>query len=373
MTADPSRYVDGPVTDEAVSDVRPDGPTPDAPTADAPAVDGPSPDAPPVDGPQPDQVAPDMLATYYRAWTTVAVASKPTPLWSPKAVYLGSTGEVLLYGGTDPTQAAVADAWTYDGSTWTKVCGPCAPGPRVGHGMVWDAKRDVVVLFGGKDTALMNDVWELKSGVWKQVSPAGTGPTPRWGAFMAYDPVRDRTVVFGGYAGVNMRLDDLFEYDGTSWYGPNLPALRPTGRVSYGSSATFAGSQALVAAARNRVVIFGGETASKVTADDCWAWDGVAWTPLCTACTGTARTGAALGFDPATGRLVLANGWTGSGEIAGTFEQLGSVWVQTSSSPTKRDHVAMAFDAKRNRFVQIGGNGDLCGGNCDETLEYVAP
>lgn len=369
MTADPSRYADGPVIDSTAPDGRPDAPTPDPPPVDAPAPDGPS----PADGPPHDLGAPDTLATYHRTWVTVTVAAKPAKLWSPKAVYVGSTGTVLLYGGTDPTQAAVADAWTYDGSTWTKVCGPCAPGPRVGHGMVWDAKRDVVVLFGGKDTALMNDVWELKGGVWTQVSPTGTGPTPRWGAFVAYDPVRDRTVVFGGYTGVNMRMDDLFEYDGTSWHGPFLPALRPTGRVSYASSATFAGSQALVAAVRNRVVIFGGETAPKVTADDCWAWDGAVWTPLCAACTQTARTGATLGFDPATGRLVLANGWTGADEIAGTFEQHSAAWLPTTSLPPKRDHATMTFDSKRNRFVLFGGNGDSCNGNCDDTLEYVAP
>lgn len=380
MSADPSRYVDGApkdagapdvtmdVTPDAAPDATPDAPLPDAPLPDI-ASDLAAPDAPLADAPLPDA----GLATYYRTWSTATVVTKPPKVWGCKAVYQGSTGKVLLYGGTD-SQVSVAQMWSYDGTDWQKVCDPCPPGPRVGHGMVWDASRDVVVLFGGKDgTTLMNDVWELSGGTWKQVTPAGTGPSVRWGAYMAHDPVRGRTVVFGGLAAGSVRKDDLYEYDGTSWYGPYLPAVRPAGRTNYGNGATFAGAQALVASARNRVVIFGGETASKVTADDCWAWDGTSWTVLCTACTQTPRTGAALGYDPATGRLVVVNGWTGSNELAGTYEQLSQFWAQTTPLPGARDHSAMTFDVKRNRFVLYGGNGPGCGGDCDETLEYVAP
>jgi hypothetical protein len=371
MTADPSLYMDGPLIDGGTPDGPGDGPVPDVPVVDH---DLPGADAPAADAPLPDLGSPpDTLATYYRTWVTATVTTKPEKLWSPKAVYQGTTGKVLLYGGTDPSQAAVAEMWSYDGTSWTKLCDPCPPGPRVGHGMVWDEKRDVVVLFGGKGPALKNDIWELSGGVWKQVTPAGTGPTVRWGAFMAYDPLRERTVVFGGLAAGSVRMDDLYEYDGASWYGPYLPTVRPAGRTSYGSSATFAGGNALASAARNRVVIFGGETASQITADDCWAWDGTSWTPICTTCTQTARTGAALGFDPATGRLVLVNGWTGTEEIAGTFENLGQAWIQTTPLPDKNDHSSLAFDTKRNRFVLVGGNGESCGGNCDETLEYIAP
>lgn len=370
MTADPSLYEDGPRVDGG----PPDAPISDTPAPDVPVVDLRGSDAPPADGPLPDLVAPDLLASYYRTWVTATVAAKPDKLWSPKAVYQATTGKVLLYGGTDPSQAAVAKMWSYDGTTWTKLCDPCPPGPRVGHGMVWDAKRDVVVLFGGKDAALMNDVWELTAGVWQQVTPAGTAPSVRWGAFMAYDPLRDRSVVFGGLATGSVRMDDLYEYDGTSWYGPFLPTIRPAGRTNYGSSATFAAGTALAVAARNRVVIFGGETASGVNADDCWSWDGASWTQICTACTQAGRSGAALGFDSATGRLVLVNGWTGTAELAGTFEHTGQGWVQTTALPGKNDHSAMTFDTARNRFVLVGGHGELCGSvNCDETLEYVAP
>jgi hypothetical protein len=374
MTADPSLYEDGPRVDGGTPDAPvPDAPVPDAPVPDAPVVDLHGSDAPLADGPLPDLGAPDLLATYYRTWVTASVTAKPDKLWSPKAVYQGSTGKVLLYGGTDPSQAVVAKMWSYDGTTWTKLCDPCPPGPRVGHGMVWDAKRDIVVLFGGKGPALMNDLWELTAGVWQQLTPAGTGPSVRWGVYMAYDPLRDRTVVFGGLATGSVRMDDLYEYDGASWHGPFLPTVRPAGRTNYGSPATFADGTALAVAARNRVVIFGGEILSGVNADDCWAWDGTSWTPICTACTLTPRSGAALGFDPATGRLVLVNGWSGTGEIAGTFERMGQGWVQTTTLPDKNDHSAMVFDTARNRFVLIGGNGPSCGGNCDETLEYVAP
>ena len=40
-----------------------------------------------------------------------------------------------------------------------------------------------------------------------------------------------------------------------------------------------------------------------------------------------------------------------------------------------KDNVTVQESANsvRNRFVNYGGNGPSCAGNCDETLEYVAP
>jgi hypothetical protein len=298
------------------------------------------------------------------------VTTNPGKLWGPKLAY--SAG-IVLYGGKDTAGAAVAGSWLFDGTSWQKLCDPCAPGPRVGHGLVADTGRGVVVLFGGKNGQASNDVWELTAGVWKQVSPSGTAPAARSAAFVAYDPLRGRTVVFGGLDGAGARLDDLYEYDGASWYGPLQPTVRPSPRSNAGSAATFVDSRSLTAAARNHVVIFGGEIAPKSAVDDCWAWDGASWTPICTACTQTGRTGGALGYDPATGRLVLVNGWTGSAEISGTQELSGQSWSETTLLPGDRDHSGLAFDSQRNRFVLFGGNGGSCSGNCDETLEYVAP
>lgn len=364
ISPDPSLYVDGSRPDAADAASVPDVPALDISVSDSAAVDGP-----------PRDLALDAapLATYQRTWVPAPITTNPGKLWGPKLAYQAATGNVVLYGGRDSTKAPVALTWVYNGTSWQKLCDPCPPGPREGHGLVADDKRGVVVLFGGKDaTTPHNEIWELAAGVWKQVTPSGTPPSARWGAFVAHDPLRGRTVVFGGRDAGGNRLDDLHEYDGTAWHGPLIPAVRPSSRSNAGSAATFADGRALPAATRNRVVVFGGETASGML-DDCWAWDGASWTPVCTTCTQTARTGAALGYDPATGRLVLVNGWTGSAEIPGTWEHQGQSWAETTTLPGTRDHSGLAFDTVRNRFVLYGGNGDSCSGNCDDTLEYVAP
>ncbi len=79
-----------------------------------------------------------------------------------------------------------------------------------------------------------------------------------------------------------------------------------------------------------------------------------------------------LGFDPLSGRLVLAVGWSGASEIAGTMEYAGT-WALMSADPPARDSAGMTYDLQRNAFVLFGGNGDGCKGDCDETWEYVVP
>jgi len=306
-----------------------------------------------------------------RSWITVQPATNPGRLYAPQLAYWSVEEKVLLYGGRKADSTLSAEMWTYDGETWERLCSDCPPGPRLGHSLVLDETRDVIVLFGGQTgSGLSNDLWEFEGGAWHEVTPTGTPPSPRLGAFMAFDPVRGRTVLFGGLEQGDTRVDDLFEYDGSAWYALT-PDPRPLARKTYGSSAAFVDADALAVDMRNRVVICGGDVAGGTMVDECWAWDGADWTRTCTACTGTARGGAVLGYDPTYGRLVMANGWTGTASIAGTVEHDADSWVKTSSLPTARDNSGIAYDPARDRFVVYGGNAPSCAGACDETLEYV--
>ena len=65
-----------------------------------------------------------------------------------------------MFGGLVNAQR-VADAWEYDGTTWTMVNGRNAPTPRQGHAMVFDVARGVTVVFGGIDYYLLDDTPEL--------------------------------------------------------------------------------------------------------------------------------------------------------------------------------------------------------------------
>ncbi len=102
---------------------------------------------------------------------------------------------VVLYAG-DSVNISTG-TWEWDGVTWT-LAATTGPGPRGYHSMVYDSRRERVLLFGGHARyTLENDLWEWDGSVWtevEQVSP----PSERFGQQMAYDPIRDQLVMFGG-------------------------------------------------------------------------------------------------------------------------------------------------------------------------------
>ena len=319
--------------------------------------------------------APDLIdPSLIRSWVKPAVASGPSACNGPKLAYHAAQKLVYAYGGhvggSTPT-LCTQQAWTYDSSTkaWTKLCDPCPPGPRMGHALVYDSARQVLVLFGGSDgTAAHGDVWELGAGGQWQLKPLITTPSPRSSFSAAFDAKRGRLVIFGGQDSTDALLDDVWEYDGQKWSGPLSPTVRPLPRRQ--GFATFAGNTQ-APALRDRVAIFGGELKGEVMVDDLWTWDGGAWQQLCTSCTGTPRCAASLGFDPRSGRLIVVGGWKGDGELAGTMEYATTAFASMSALPTARDTTGLAYDPYHDLFVLFGGNGDGCKGDCAETWEYV--
>ncbi len=97
---------------------------------------------------------------------------------------LGSTA--VLFGGFDFVNGqALADTWTWDGSTWTRhdVDGPSA---RVYAGMASMGRS--VVLFGGCNepiecATVLGDTWTWDGATWTQQNVAG--PSARGLAVMA--------------------------------------------------------------------------------------------------------------------------------------------------------------------------------------------
>ena len=83
--------------------------------------------------------------------------------------------------------------------------------------MAYDAKRQVVVMFGGvgAQRAILNDTWEWTGRQWEQVATA-TAPSPRFDTNMAYDPAGGRVILFGGYA-PPANTGDTWAYDGQAW------------------------------------------------------------------------------------------------------------------------------------------------------------
>ncbi len=116
--------------------------------------------------------------------------------------------------------------WLYDSASqhqWTAQpsSGP-SPLPRDEAGVAYDARRDRVMVFGGTEvsgtvTYVVGDMfeWDPETGAWQTCPVTGDAPAPRTNAIVVYDAKRDVLVLFGGLLADNSSTADVWE-----WYVP---------------------------------------------------------------------------------------------------------------------------------------------------------
>jgi hypothetical protein len=186
------------------------------------------------------------------------------------AVYDRARNRMLVIGGYDG--AVLNDVWEYAPAgtgTWRPLAPTDGPFPaRAQHAAVFDSVRDRVLVFGGDGGTFLDDVWALNlSGEpsWEQLTPAGPGPTARREHSMIYDPVGDRVLLYGGFDG--RRRGDVWALNlsGTPTWSVLVPAtLSPPSRF---------GHAAVYDAAQRRMVVFGGSADPGLLSNAVWALD----------------------------------------------------------------------------------------------------
>jgi hypothetical protein len=68
-------------------------------------------------------------------------------------------GRVILFA----KNASFNETWEWDGEAWTDISPSAgAPGTREGHVLVYDARRERSVLFGGNNGPSFNDTWTFR-------------------------------------------------------------------------------------------------------------------------------------------------------------------------------------------------------------------
>lgn len=110
--------------------------------------------------------------------------------------------------------------------------------------------------------------------------------------------------------------------------------------------------------ARQRVLLFGGETTSPQR--DTWEYDPVATTWTQRATTGPSnRSFSCMAYDPLRNVTVLFAGSNGSMLLSDTWEWNGTAWTQRTpiASPPARYSFGCWWDAARSRFAVYGGVG----------------
>jgi hypothetical protein len=229
------------------------------------------------------------------------LSGMPWPRYAHSAIYDPIRNRVILFGGDDGARENDTRALSLsDPPRWDIIEAEGEPpAQRYRHSAVYDPVRDRMIVFGGKDSTLLNDAWALDlSGTsrWSRLDVAGTPPSPRYGHTAIYDPVRDRMIVFGGDDG--HRCNDTWALDLSgppTWSRLSPTGLLPTGRRS---------ATAVYDPRRDRMVVLGGH--SKLFEHDCWSL-ALAGTPAWTRLESSnqppvARRGHAAVYEPAARR-----------------------------------------------------------------------
>lgn len=194
-----------------------------------------------------------------QTWKQVTTNTGPGVRSGCAMAYDPQHHRVLLHGGARDIQGntILSDTWMWDGSSWQEI--PNANGPlRAQHQMVYDAKRQVMVLFGGFGPIGSGpvDTWEFDGTQWHQVATSGP-PGARQFPLLAYDPVRESIILSGGgqyqpYGGSGYKyFDDVWQWNESAWSEITPPGTRPP--------AVQAAAGAFDSR-RGRLVLFGGST-----------------------------------------------------------------------------------------------------------------
>lgn len=296
----------------------------------------------------------------------IAPAPSPSPRHEAGMSYDESRRVTVLFGGyyDDGTPQIHGDTWKWNGSAqvWMQVSPSSSPAPRFAAAVAYDSRRERVVLFGGGDTptTVIDDTWEWDGNAWLDATPDSPDVSPpgrREGA-MAY--CGDGSVLlFGGfvpYANPD-RLDDTWEWDGSTWTHVSPEALDESPLPRNGHAMAYD-------AARGVVVLFGGHETSYGYYDDTWEWDCSAktWlevTPPDPATSPHARNGHDMVYDAFRGVVVLFGGSDGTNAYCDTWEWDGSMWTDVTPDPNEgpsaRFGPAMAYDSAQHQVVLFGG------------------
>jgi len=341
--------------------------------------------------------ATDTLGTEYNASVDISVQSTdrwndlssnlstaPTIRAQTSMAYDPARGGLLLFGGYDPSFAAVDDTWLFADGAWTNLNAtgglPLSPPARWGDTVVWDPIAAHLVLFGGRDTShFFNDTWTFDATGWHNATST-VGPAPRGWSAMFFDPVVGKTVLFGGtaldpYSGVWLGFNDTWYLSGTTWR--NVSSSFPLAPLR--TSFPYSGWDP----SENRAILFGGQTVGGNCADYSSTWTfATGWNLSAPTSHPPALVGGGFAYDYLHRGMLLFSGLTdasaGCGDSSALWSYANGSWTDVTGlidpsggAPSARCCFAMASDPVAKLVVVFAG-GDQAGYYENQTWTYPA-
>lgn len=239
---------------------------------------------------------------------------------------------------------ATPSATQVDDGTWLNL----APFPRLAHAAAYDPVRRRMMVFGGADPTVRNQLWALnltETPVWSLIRPGGA--TPPGSSQLIYDPLRDRLIMFAGAATWELTLSGTVAWNPLTTSGTPPPQLGTT----------------IYDPIRDRVLVFGGSTAAGTNQVYQLSLSGSpAWSELSvTGSPPSPRTLHAAIYDPLRDRMLIVGGETAA-------QSTNEVWELTLSGtpnwgliaalgtpPSARSRQTVIYDPPRDRLVMFGG------------------
>lgn len=162
---------------------------------------------------------------------------------------------------------------------------------------------------------------------------------------MVFDAARGKVLLFGGTTGGG----ETWTYDAAGWT-QLTPASSPPARERHAM---------VYDSARNVAVLFGGRQPGSTTNlfNDTWEWDGTNWSPRPTTTQPTPRIDMAMAYDAARSRTVLYAGLTSGTAPNDTWEWNGTTWNRVvGANNIGRTREVAFFDPVRGKCqVSIDG------------------
>jgi hypothetical protein len=143
------------------------------------------------------------------AWTERHPAKSPPPLYGYGLAF-GAKSGIVLFGGYEALDTYRAETWVWDGDQWSRRQPRISPRGGPVFMVHEDTRQDIVLL---ED----NGMWVWTGDVWQPQHPSMLPPFQYFRS-LAYDAARDRVLLFGGKnPQTNQATNDTWLWDGSNW------------------------------------------------------------------------------------------------------------------------------------------------------------
>jgi len=291
------------------------------------------------------------------------VGTRPPARRLHGAVYDPSGDRLVIFGGW--AEGLLDDVWqlTLSGTpTWSPLPATGSPGARAGFATVYDPANDRMVIFGGYDGVTpplerTNDVWALSLGpspAWTPITTSGTPPSPRFWLAAGFDPAAGALLVFGGNdGGLSNQLWKLTLGGTPTWTQVVAAGASPAPRTAH------VGGYDPIS---HRFVVFGGYGEFAVLGD-LWVIDPTSpspqWLDVTPDPSIRARWGSGGVLTP-SGAFYVVGGVNPSGRLEADVWRIQvdspSEWVAVGDLYPYRLQEVMVMDPSRHRFIAFGGS-----------------